>query len=138
MMSVMKRIISIICFALIGIVSVAQNISVKGTVKDSKGEPMIGVAVMLEGNTTVGTVTDNDGKYQLSLPSGKNQVLVFTSIGYKEKKVALAGKAVINVELEDDTTILEETVVVGYGAMRRSDITGALTSVKIDDETAAK
>ena len=138
MMSVMKKILFVFCFALIGIVSVAQNISVKGTVKDVKGDPLVGVAVMLEGNTTVGTVTDVDGKYQLSIPSAKNQNLVFTSIGYKEKKVAVAGKAVVDVELEEDTTMLEETVVVGYGAMRRSDITGALTSVKIDDETAAK
>lgn len=134
----MKKIISILCLMFIGIIAMAQGVTVKGTVKDLKGEPLIGVAVMLEDNTKVGTVTDAGGKYQLVLPSGKNHVLVFTSIGYKELKVDVAGKAVVDAVLEDDTTMLEETVVVGYGAMKRSDITGALTSVKIDDETAAK
>ena len=134
----MKKIISILCLMVIGIAAMAQSNTIKGTVKDSNGEPLIGVAVMLEGNTKVGTVTDVDGKYQLTLPSGKNHVIVFTSIGYKEFKTEYTGKSVIDATLQEDTTMLEETVVVGYGAMRRSDLTGSLTSVKIDDETAAK
>lgn len=134
----MKRIISVFCLMFIGIMAMAQSITIKGTVKDSKDEPLIGVAVMLEGNTKVGTVTDSDGKYLLTLPAGKNQRLVFSSIGFKELTVNIAGRGVIDVTLEDDSTMLEETVVVGYGAMRRSDLTGSLTSVKIDDETAAK
>ena len=134
----MKRIISVFCLMFIGIMAMAQNITIKGTVKDSKDEPLIGVAVMLEGNTKVGTVTDADGKYQLTLPAGKNQKIVFSSIGFKELKVDVAGRGVIDAVLEEDSTMLEETVVVGYGAMRRSDLTGSLTSVKIDDETAAK
>ena len=134
----MKRIISLFCLALIGITAVAQNMTVKGTVKDSKDEPLIGVAVMLEGNSRVGTVTDVNGNYQITLPVGKGHKLVFSSIGYKDKIVELAGRAVVDVTLEDDSTMLEETVVVGYGAMRRSDLTGSLTSVKIDDDKAAK
>jgi hypothetical protein len=122
----MKRIIGIFCLALIGITAVAQNITVKGTVKDSKDEPLIGVAVMLEGNSKIGTVTDADGNYQITLPAGKGQKLLFSSIGYKDKTVELAGRAVVDVVLEDDSTMLEETVVVGYGAMRRSDLTGSL------------
>ena len=134
----MKRIIGIFCLALIGITAMAQNITVKGTVKDSKDEPLIGVAVMLEGNSKIGTVTDVDGNYQITLPAGKRQKLLFSSIGYKDKTIELAGRAVVDVVLEDDSTVLEETVVVGYGAMRRSDLTGSLTSVKIDDDKAAK
>ena len=134
----MKRIIGIFCLALIGITAVAQNITVKGTVKDSKDEPLIGVAVMLESNSKIGTVTDVDGNYQITLPAGKSQKLLFSSIGYKDKTVELAGRAVVDVVLDDDSTMLEETVVVGYGAMRRSDLTGSLTSVKIDDDKAAK
>ena len=84
----MKKIISILCLMVIGIAAMAQSNTIKGTVKDSNGEPLIGVAVMLEGNTKVGTVTDVDGKYQLTLPSGKNHVIVFTSIGYKEFKTS--------------------------------------------------
>ena len=61
----------------IGIMAMAQNITIKGTVKDSKDEPLIGVAVMLEGNTGIGAVTDAEGKYQLTLPAGKNQKIVF-------------------------------------------------------------
>ena len=64
-MSIMKKIISILCLMFIGIIAMAQGVTVKGTVKDLKGEPLIGVAVMLEDNTKVGTVTDADGKYQL-------------------------------------------------------------------------
>ena len=100
MMSVMKRIISVFCLMFIGVMAMAQSITVKGTVKDSKDEPLIGVAVMLEGNTRVGTVTDSDGKYQLTMPAGKNQKIVFSSIGYKELMVEVAGRGVIDVTLE--------------------------------------
>lgn len=134
----MKRIISVICLVFIGIMAAAQSNTVKGVVKDTKGQPVIGAAVMLEGNPKVGTVTDIDGRYSLTLPAGKDSRLVFTCIGYKDKTEAVGVRGVIDVTLEDDAMQIEETVVVGYGAMRRSDLTGSVTSVKIDDETAAK
>lgn len=118
----------------------AQNsITVKGTVKDSAGEPLIGAVVMVE-NTTIGTVTDIDGKYSITfaLKNGKTPALTFSSISYVTKTVSVSGRRTIDVVLEEDKEELEEVVVVGYGAMRKSDITGSVTSVKIDETQAAQ
>ena len=107
-------------------------ITIKGTVKDETGQPLIGAAVMVDGST-VGVVTDIDGNYSITFtPNSKiTPALVFSSISYESQTVPVAGKRVINVVLKEDSEQLDEVVVVGYGAMRKSDITGALTSVKI-------
>ena len=134
----MKKTLTILCFFLAGILSAAGQQLVRGTVKDAKGEPIAGAVVMLQGNAATGTSTDNNGAWSLQLPAGKGQKLTFTCISYKEQTVEVNGRAVIDVILRDDAEQLEEVVVVGYGAMRRSDLTGSVTSVKIDSETAAK
>lgn len=139
----MKNIISIIriCFLtgflLISGSALAQNrMTVKGTVKDAAGEALVGAAVLLEG-TTVGVITDIDGKYTITFtPKEKSPRLVYSCISYVTKKVTIDGKTVIDVVLEEDLEQLEEVVVVGYGAMRKSDITGSVTSVKIDETKA--
>ena len=115
------------------------SITVKGTVKDASGAPIVGAAVMLDG-TTDGTITDVDGKYSLTFrPKGeKLPDLVFSSISYVTQNVRIAGRRVIDVILEEDAEQLEEVVVVGYGAMRKSDITGSVTSVKIDEDQAGQ
>ena len=115
------------------------SITVKGTVKDASGAPIVGAAVMLDG-TTDGTITDIDGKYSLTFrPKGeKLPDLVFSSISYVTQNVRIAGRRVIDVILEEDAEQLEEVVVVGYGAMRKSDITGSVTSVKIDEDQAGQ
>jgi len=137
MMQAMKKFIStlFVLFACISALYAQQT--VKGTVKDSKGEPLAGVVVLLQG-TTLGASTDVSGAWSLSLPEGKKLTLVFSCIGYKEQTVETAGRAVIDVVMRDDAEQLEEVVIVGYGAMRRSDLTGSLSSVKIDDETAGR
>ncbi len=109
---------------------------VKGTVKDSAGEPVIGAAVVVEG-TTNGTTVDLDGTFLLDgVPS--DAVLVVSSIGYKTARVPVGGGSV-NVILEEDTTMLEETVVVGYGVQKKSVVTAAISSITSDDlkKTAA-
>ena len=113
------------------------KMTVKGTVKDAKGEALVGAAVMLDGTTT-GVITDIDGNYSITFTPKENRApkLVFTCISYLTQEVKVDGKAVINVVLEEDLEQLEEVVVVGYGAMRKSDITGSVTSVKIDETKA--
>ena len=109
----------------------AQNVTVKGKVTDSSGAPVIGATVMLSSNQTVGTQTDLNGNYSISVPS--NASLIFSCVGYSTQTVARAGRSVIDIILEEDTEFLEETVVIGYGVQKKSDVTGAIASVKESD-----
>ena len=109
----------------------AQNVTVRGKVSDSRGEPVIGATVILGSNQTVGTQTDVGGNYSISVPS--NASLVFSCVGYATQTVAVAGRSVIDIVLAEDTEFLEETVVIGYGVQRKSDVTGAIASVKESD-----
>ena len=107
--------------------SAQNNIQVKGTVLDQSGSPIPAAAVYVQG-TSQGTSTDFEGNYSLSAPS--NGSLVFAVIGYKEQVVAIAGKKVINVVLEEDSELLEDVVVVAYGTAKREAITGSVSAVK--------
>ena len=107
----------------------AQKVTISGNVKDEIG-PAIGVSVVEKG-TTNGTTTDLDGNYSISVAA--NAVLEFKSIGYATQEIAVAGKSVINVILAEDAEFLDEVVVVGYGTMKRSDLSGASVSMKEDD-----
>lgn len=103
----------------------AQNIAVKGTVKDAFG-PIIGASVVQKG-TTNGTMTDLNGGFTLNVPA--NSTIKVSFVGYKTQEVAVAGRKLIEVTLKEDTEILDEVVVVGYGQMKRSDLTGSVVSV---------
>lgn len=105
----------------------AQNLSVKGVVKDASGEPLIGVNVLLKGGTT-GAITDMDGAFYLNVNSDKS-VLVFSFIGFETKEVPVKGRTFLAVTLKEDNTQLEEVVVVGYGTQKRQEITGSVASV---------
>ena len=109
----------------------AQNVTVKGKVTDSNGEPVIGATVILSSNQSVGTQTDLDGNYSISIPS--NSSLIFSCVGYATQTVAVSGRSVIDVVLSEDSEFLEETVVIGYGVQKKSDVTGAIASVKESD-----
>lgn len=106
----------------------AQELTATGTVVDATGEPLIGCTVQQKG-ASKGTVTDLDGKFKLQVP--KNAVLVFSYIGYKNQEVKAA--TAMKVTMKDDSHLMEEVVVVGYGTMKRSDITGSVVSVKAED-----
>jgi len=106
----------------------AQNLSVTGSVKSTSGEPVPGVSVKVKG-TTNATIADASGKYTLNNVSREGE-LVFTFVGMITKNVPVAGKAVINVTMEDDAIGLNEVVAIGYGTMRKSDLTGSVSSVK--------
>ena len=107
----------------------AQTITVRGTVKDATGETLLGVNVVEQG-TTNGTITNLDGKYEIKV--NRNASLVFTYIGYKTKTVPVNGRQVVDVLLDADVLGLEEVVVVGYGQMKRTDVTGSVVSVSSD------
>lgn len=108
----------------------AQTIQVKGTVSDKSGTPIIG-ANIIEKGTTNGIITDLDGNYTLTVsPQG---TLVFSYVGYLTQEIKVNGKTTINVKLQEDTEMLDEVVVVGYGTMKKSDMTGAITSVNTED-----
>ena len=116
----------------------AQISEVRGTVKDAEGMPVIGAAVILTGDQSVGVVTDLDGNYHVNLPAGvKNPRLEVSSLGYKTE-TAEVKSSVLNFVLHEDAEELEETVVVGYGSMRRSDLTGSVTSVKVNEDDAMR
>ena len=109
----------------------AQNRTISGTVVDTGGQPVIGAAVTVVGNTRIGAATDINGAFTLTVPAGANCNV--ESIGYKSQTFAVGNQTTFNIVLEDDTEMLEETVVIGYGVQKKSDLTGAVASVRSDD-----
>lgn len=128
----LKKIWSLMLVCLIGITSLnAQNLTVNGRINDSTGEPIIGASILVQG-TTNGTITDFDGNFTVANVDSK-ATLVISYIGYKTQKIALNGRTSIDIVLQEDTETLEEVVVVGYGVQRKSDLTGAVASVKASE-----
>ena len=109
----------------------AQNRSLSGKVVDGTGAPIIGAAVVVAGQTGNGAVTNDEGKFILTVPA--NAQLIVSCLGYADKLVEVGNQSNLTVTLEEDTTYLEETVVIGYGVQRKSDLTGAVASVREDD-----
>ena len=115
---------------MISLTMFAQELTVRGSVKDMKGEPLIGVTVRIEG-TTIGTITDMDGVFTLSNVPG-DTTLEISYVGMKTQRIPVNGRTAIDVVMEEETEMLEEVVVVGYGTQKKSDITGSVTSVPKD------
>ena len=109
----------------------AQNRTISGKIVDTGGLPVIGAAVMVVGNTQIGAATDINGTFTLNVPAGAT--LTIESIGYKSQTIAVGDKTTFNIVLEDDAEMLEETVVIGYGVQKKSDLSGAVASVKSAD-----
>lgn len=107
----------------------AQTTAVKGTVKDTKGETLIGVSVVEKG-TTNGTITDIDGNYVINV--AEDAILNFTYVGYTTQSVSVQGRTRIDVTLNEDNKLLGEVVVIGYGAQRREAVTGSVASMRGD------
>ena len=115
---------------------VQQSITVKGVVKDKTGEPIIGANV-LEKGTTNGIITDFDGNFTLEVTNA-NSVLVFSYIGYQSQEIVVGSQRTINVTLSEDTELMDEVVVIGYGTQKKGDVTSAVSSVKAEDFTVGK
>ncbi len=111
---------------MLNISAYAQQRTVTGTVKDSNGEEVIGASVMSKGGTE-GTITDINGKFSLQV-SASAKTLIVSYVGMKTKEVAISGNTV-NVVLEDDAKMLDDVVVIGYGTVKKSDLTGAVSSI---------
>lgn len=105
----------------------AQQMKVSGSVKDADGIPLIGVNILIK-NSAEGTITDFDGKYELT--AGATDTLEFSYTGYAGQAIAVNGQAVVDVVMEEASELLDEVVVVGYGVQRKSDLTGAVSSIK--------
>ena len=115
----------VFCLLFSCVMASAQQFTAKGVVVDSNGEPVIGGGVALKGNETVGTVTDLDGNFALTVP-GDNAVLVVSFIGMETVEVPVT-KSAMRIVLNDDSLMLEETIVVGYGQQKKASVVGAIT-----------
>ena len=109
----------------------AQNRAISGTVRDAEGQPVIGAAVVVAGQQSLGVMTDTDGKYAFSVPAGAT--IEVSCIGYVSQTAKVGSKSTYDFILAEDSQLLEETVVIGYGVQRKSDLTGSVASVKSTD-----
>lgn len=112
-----------------------QGFTVTGTVRDENGSPIIGVIVSVKGGVA-GTVTDSDGEYTISIPSG-DAVIVYNHIGFLPQEITVEGRTAIDVTLVEDIEQLEDVVVVGYGITKRANLTGSVATIQSDDITVA-
>lgn len=128
--SIMRKAFLTLIALVMAIPGFAQNIDVTGTVIDNTGEPLIGVTVLVAG-TSNGAATDIDGNFSLKNVPSKGK-LTFSYVGYTQQTIEVKGQKVINVTMSEDSQALEELVVVGYGTMKKSDLTGAVSSVGTD------
>ncbi|MGN1232152.1 MAG: SusC/RagA family TonB-linked outer membrane protein [Candidatus Cryptobacteroides sp.] len=126
-----------ILFPLTALAQESQR-KVTGTVKDADNIPIYGATVSIQGTRT-GATTDADGKYSLSVPSGKATVLEFQCLGYETTtRTVSSSLAIVDVVLEESTEFLEDAVVIGYGTVKKSDMTGSVSTVKIDKVEAGQ
>lgn len=131
----MKRQLFYLLLMLLCNVAVFAQHVVKGKITDTKtGESLVGVNVILKGSVSSGTISDADGAYSLSVP--ESSILVFSYIGYVGQEIPVGRNLTVNVSLSEDMEALDEVVVVGYGTMRKRDLTGSLTQVKAKDMQA--
>ena len=129
----MKRVFILILAIFTSVALNAQVTDLKGKVTDAQsGETLIGASVMISGTTT-GVITDIDGNYEIKVPS--EATLVFSCLGYKEIQVKFAGQTELNVTLEQDNRLLEESVVVGYSVQKKRDVLGAVSKVNGEELT---
>ena len=113
--------------ALFATPALAQSQTVKGTVVDDKGEPVLGASVIVAGQPGSGVITDLDGNYTISVPKGSKVTISY--IGYLSQTVAPGGR----VQLKEDSQNLEEVVVVGYGVQKKAHLTGSVSTVPVDE-----
>ena len=121
---IMLCLVVFLCFPLFS----QSQISIKGKVTDTSSEPLIGVSIVIEG-TTIGTITDLDGNYSLSVPSDESY-LVYSYVGFETIKEKVDNRRVINVSLIESAQNLSELVVVGYGIQKKETVTGSVSTVK--------
>ncbi len=107
------------------------DVSVTGSVLDEQKQPLVGVSISIKG-TSIGTITDSEGKYKIIVPTG-NETLMFSFVGYLTEEIAVGGRSQIDIFLIADITTLGDIVVIGYGSVKKSDLTGSVVSLKAKD-----
>jgi len=127
-----KVLLSLIVSLAFSLISFAQN-QVSGTVSDATGETLIGASILVKG-TQIGTVTDFDGNYSLTV-SGDNNILLISYTGYEEQEISIGNRSIIDIVLQESISLIDEVVVVGYGTQKRSKISGAVSTVTSDEIT---
>lgn len=128
-LAAVRKLSLVVCFLAVATMAYAQQ-RVTGTVTDANGEPVIGATVIVEG-TTVGTTTDANGQFAIN--AAKDATLTVSYLGYKDNQVAVGGKTTINVTMAEDAALLDDVIVIGYGAIKKRDLTGAVASIKAED-----
>ncbi|MDE6556326.1 MAG: TonB-dependent receptor [Duncaniella sp.] len=129
-----SRYLFTLIIAVMTLVSTAQAKTVTGSVTDEAGEPIIGASVLVK-DSKVAAITNFDGAYSINVPD--NGELIFSYVGYSTQSVKVAGKSVIDVVLKENRELLDEVVVIGYGTVKRKDLTGAVASMKNADVVVA-
>ncbi len=109
--------------------------NVRGKVSDEKGEPLPGVNIILKG-TQRGTTSGADGSFELTVPDGENNILTFSFVGYLTREIEVGTRKIGDISLEEDEKSLEEVVVIGYGVVKKSDLTGSVSSIKAEEINA--
>ncbi len=129
--SVLRKMAALTLSILIGLPLFAQQrVTISGRVVDDQNEPLIAVGVVQQG-TTNGVITDLDGNYSITVPAGAT--IQFSSVGYVTQEIVATTTTTVNITLATDNLMIEETVVVGYGVQKKSDVTGAISQVKAED-----
>ena len=126
----LKNLFLIACLLFTATPGFSQNKTVTGTVTDATGEPLIGASVLQQG-TSNGVITDIDGKYSIQVPP--EATLEFSYVGMVKQAVKVGNRSVIDVQMNDDSQMLAETVVIGYGSAKKRDLTGSITNIKGDE-----
>ncbi len=126
----LKSLFLLVCLVLSGTTVFAQEKTVTGVVTDSFNEPLIGASIVVQG-TTNGVITDLDGKYSIKVTPGAT--LQFSYVGMEKQNIKVGNQSIINVQLKDDSQMLAETVVIGYGSAKKRDLTGSITNIKGDE-----
>ncbi len=124
-----RKLFFVMAFVSLSVFTYAQQ-RVTGTVTDAAGQPVIGANVLVEG-TMIGTTTGVDGRYSIEAPADAK--LSISYIGYKTQTVAVAGKTAVDIQLAEDAALLDDVVVIGYGTVKKRDLTGSVASVKAED-----
>ena len=126
----LKSLFLLVCLVLSGTTVFAQEKTVTGVLTDSFNEPLIGASIVVQG-TTNGVITDLDGKYSIKVTPGAT--LQFSYVGMEKQSIKVGNQSIINVQLKDDSQMLAETVVIGYGSAKKRDLTGSITNIKGDE-----
>ena len=129
----MKKLLLV--FVLFPIFAFTQTKTISGTVNDENNIPLVGVNITVE-NSNIGALSDFDGNYSITIPSDKPKVLIFSYLGYSTQEADVSSTETMSIMMLPDLEQLEEVVVIGYGSVLKKDLTGSLSSVKVEEEVA--